>query len=77
MTTDARPTKQSAERYARLWVILTFQAGMLLVLLGASWPFSLVHDVSWIVCGVLSLCLLLASALLLPPLLRGGRLRDS
>ena len=49
MTTEARPAEKSGERYARPWVILSFQAGMLLVLLGATWLFSLVHDVSWIV----------------------------
>lgn len=71
MTTEARPASKSGERYARLWVILSFQVGMLLMLLGASWLFSFAHDVSWIVCGVLALCLLVASALLLPALLRG------
>ena len=77
MTTEARPISKSGERYARPWVILSFQAGMLLVLLGTSWLFSFARDVSWIVCGMLSLCLLLICALLIPALLRGRRRRDS
>jgi len=77
VTTEARPTSKSGERDARLWVILSFQAGMLLVLLGQARLFSFARNVSWIVCGVLPLYLLVASALLLPALLRGWRLRDS
>ena len=77
MTTEAGHSEKSRERYAHLWVILPFQEGMLLVLLGASWLFLFVHDVSWIVWGLLSLCLLVASALLLPTFLRGWLVRDS
>jgi hypothetical protein len=36
VTTEARPASKSGERYARMWLILSLQAGMLLVLLGAS-----------------------------------------
>jgi apolipoprotein N-acyltransferase len=73
VTTEARPTSKGGEQHSRLWVILSFQAGMFLALLGAAWLFSFVHDVSWIVCGVLSLCMLLICALLLPAVLRGRR----
>jgi hypothetical protein len=72
MKTEAGQTKTTKrhEDYARLWVILSFQASMVLVLVGASWLFSLVHQVSWIVCGVLCSCMLLGLALLIPALFK-------
>jgi len=73
VTTEARRTTQHRAASARWWFIGAIQGGSLLVLLGASWLFSFIRDVSWVVCSMLSLCLGLLVMLLLRALLRDGR----
>jgi hypothetical protein len=58
-------------------VLLGISLSALLVLIGASLLFSLVHKVDWRVCAALCVCMLLAAIALLPFLLAPTRARSS